>query len=300
MTSVGAHRRQRAFPFEIVLSDIDGTLLGADGRVSQRTARTVRSLAQQGVLFAIATGRMPDGLAKVRAQLAVPLWSICYSGALVLDPHGTVISSSEIASPLALGVLEHIARSHPQLEPSLFAGCHWYVGSASGELVGREARIVGAEPREANLQDLVRSGTSVNKLFCSCPDRPDEMDLLARKLRSRFPSLHVVESHRKAMVEVIPGGVNKATGAARLLDACGLSFADAIAFGNDVNDRELLRAAGCGVAVGNADLITRQAADVVTHAAANDGVARYLEGLMGPSEHRKQRADGIPTDFARP
>ena len=81
------------------------------------------------------------------------------------------------------------------------------------------------------------------------------------------------------MVEVLPAGVDKACGALRLLDALGLRAADALAFGDDANDVALLRAAGRGVAVGNAAPQAMEAADDVAPAGVDDGVARYLERL---------------------
>ena len=269
------------FPYRAVFTDIDGTLLGAGRRVSTRTARAVRRLHAAGVPFALATGRMPGGVAGVRADLGVPVYAVCYSGALVLDPRDGVNASAKLEKREARGVLALVAGEFPQFEPCYFCDLDWFVGDASHPAVEREAAIVRARPREADLGALLEAGRLPNKLFCNCANDISAGAALADRIRGRFPSLTVIRSTSGSMVEVVPAGVDKAAGMLRLLGALGLAAGDALAFGDDANDVPMLRAAGRGVAVGNAAPAAFEAADDVAPDAADDGVARYLERLWG-------------------
>ncbi|HEY6932878.1 MAG TPA: HAD-IIB family hydrolase, partial [Marmoricola sp.] len=81
-------------------------------------------------------------------------------------------------------------------------------------------------------------------------------------------------------VEVLPRGVSKAWGLARLCEHLGLDPAEVVAFGDAPNDAEMLAWAGCGVAVANAAPESRAAADEVTASNDEDGVAMVLERLL--------------------
>lgn len=267
------------FPFRAVLSDIDGTLLGADRRVSARTARAVGALSEAGVPFALVTGRMPSGVAGVRRDLGVPVPAVCYSGALVLGPDDRVLASTTLDAAVARALLDLVADGFPALTSCYFAGLGWYVADPSDPAVRRESSIVGAIPEQADPGALLAAGVLPNKLFCNCSEDPSLSAPLAEQVRRMFPDLTVIRSTNGVMVEVLPAGVDKASGALTLLGMLGVDPRDTLAFGDDANDVPLLRAAGRGVAVGNAAACAREASDDVAAPAAEDGVARYLEGL---------------------
>ena len=84
-------RASAAFPYRAVLSDIDGTLLGAGRRLSPRTGRAVRRLHEAGVPFALATGRMPGGVA------GVPSFSIRATGSS--RPQSSKSAMRAVSSP---------------------------------------------------------------------------------------------------------------------------------------------------------------------------------------------------------
>ncbi|MFY9713782.1 MAG: HAD-IIB family hydrolase, partial [Microbacterium sp.] len=82
-------------------------------------------------------------------------------------------------------------------------------------------------------------------------------------------------------VEVMAEGVTKATGLARLCEHLGVDRTDVVAFGDALNDVEMLRWAGHGVAMAGADLVVQDAADEIAASNDDDGVARVIERLLG-------------------
>lgn len=82
------------------------------------------------------------------------------------------------------------------------------------------------------------------------------------------------------MVEIAAEGVSKARGLARLCADLGVDAADVVAFGDALNDVEMLQWAGTAIAVGNASEAVKLAADRVTADNAEDGVAQVLEDLL--------------------
>lgn len=283
MNDPRSNPRER-LPWRAVLSDIDGTLVGPSKHVSEQTVRAVRELVRQGVLFALVTGRMPGGVDTILAALGVSVPRVCYSGALVLDANGAIVHQSCLEPALARGVLDVIEREFFQLSPCFFAGLDWYVQDARNNAVVRESTIVESTPTEARFDELLARGILPNKLFCSCSDHLDLSAPLAARLKAEFHGVSVIRSTNGVMVEIIPAGTSKATGARRLLEAHGIDPAHTVAYGDDENDVPMLSMVGMGVAMGNAAARVKDAARDSTLTAQEDGVAHHLQrlGLVCP------------------
>ena len=269
------------FPYGIVLSDVDGTLLRPTHALSVRTISAIRALHEAGIPLALATGRMPSGLSEITRELDVPCWRICYSGAYVTDDAGRPIASETIPLDVARAVLQVLRTQWPQLAPCYFVGPHWYVEDPSAPGIVREAAIVRATPERAAFDTLLVDGVAPNKLFCNCRGDASRSEELRRTLCARFPQLTVIRSSNGSLVEIVRSDVSKATGAAALLAHLGLSMRRALAFGDDENDVPLLQAVGHGVAMGNAAPRVRRCAAEVAPPNAEDGLAQVLERLLG-------------------
>ena len=87
----------------------------------------------------------------------------------------------------------------------------------------------------------------------------------------------ITYSTNNGLVEIMPLGISKATGVEEVARGWGISAADVVAFGDMANDIPMLKWAGHGVAMGNANPEVKVIADEVTATNAEDGVARVLE-----------------------
>ena len=129
-------------------------------------------------------------------------------------------------------------------------------------------------------EGLVRNlpgGRMVDKVLCMClPERSAEVEC---SLKRRFPSLSISRSS-DILVEVNAAGVSKAVALRAFCDAKGIRVEDTLAFGDNYNDLEMLRAAGLGVAMGNAPDDIRDIAGFVTSDNDHDGIACALRTLM--------------------
>lgn len=77
----------------IVFSDIDGTLLTDDKRVTEKTEQAVKGLVQQGIPFVLVSARMPEAIYPITEAMGVKIPLISYSGALVLTEEGETLYS---------------------------------------------------------------------------------------------------------------------------------------------------------------------------------------------------------------
>ena len=112
---------------------------------------------------------------------------------------------------------------------------------------------------------------------------PATLRTLADALRASVPGLLFASTLSGApFVEVMAQGVTKATGLARLCTHLGIDRFDVVAFGDALNDVEMLRWAGHGVAMAHAEPVVQEAADETAATNDEDGVARVIERLLGP------------------
>ena len=109
----------------------------------------------------------------------------------------------------------------------------------------------------------------------------DATTLLQRVVTVVPPGVHVSPSGLPWSVELTAPGVHKGSAVAHLCERLGVEQRDVVAFGDGLNDHELLAWAGRGVAMGNAGAETKSIADEVTASSDDDGVAVVVERLLG-------------------
>jgi len=287
-------------PLHLIATDMDGTLLSpaaateghANGYLSERTISTARSLAMAGVIVCIATGRPAPALVDHVMALGISLPCICFNGAAVLRMHADgrppeslwacPLATDAVAAVLAFADAEGLCCSYSLLDRAV-AAC---ATPAQRALLDEYMRLEG----------VAQQVVSTTAELASLPEPPLKMVLLtptpdasaARASRALGGLVHVVSAEMH--VEFLMPGVNKGGALAWLCAREGLSCAHAVAFGDNHNDVEMLRAAGLGCAMSNAKPEVKQAADVTLRwSNAEDGVARQCEKLRAEGRLRPRR-----------
>ena len=257
----------------LVACDLDGTLLGRDHTLSARSRATLDRLCARGVPFVVVTGRALGAWLPTARRLGLAGPAVCANGAMVVDGNGEVLAQQAI-SPAALSAVLTRLR---EVVPGAVAGVEW-----GAELLheDRFPLAVGALARPTRMvtpHDLVAH--PVSKLLVRSVG---EQDVAWRAVVTRVLGsyLSVVDSGVPDLVEAVAAGVTKATGLAWLAAHLGVGQTDILAFGDMPNDVPMLRWAGHGVAVADGHPAALSAADAVTAACADDGVAAYLERLF--------------------
>lgn len=272
----------------IVFSDMDGTFLTTDKRVSERSMQALDKLAEHGIEFVPCTGRALVGIPQeVLAHPSVH-YAVSSNGAVVsriaCDVEGAVSSETLRRVPLsrakALEVLQ-IARAH-DVTFDIFADGHSYLRR---DLYDRLAEFVPDDPGtldsirwnrtpvdEEPEQTLARIHT-LERLAMYWHDPRDRDEIL--DALSRVDGIAVTRSF-PMNIEVMDKSASKGASMSWLVAELGGTLADTIAFGDNFNDIEMLEAAGLGVAVANAEDEVRAAADRVTVSNDDDGVARVI------------------------
>ncbi len=269
------------FPIRMIALDIDGTLVGSDLVVRERTRSAVSAAVRHGVRVSLATGRMITSAVPIARALGLRDPIIGAQGGLVRAMPGPGTSSAgdllhheplpaDLAREAILWSREHGLDPHVNhLETFIIRADDPNVDDYSAFL-GGAARLV---------PDLVAAITRpVTKVIAAgAPPRP--MTLLATA-RERFAGrLEVTVSH-PAYLEFVALGVSKGRAVRWLAGRHGIPLGHVLAVGDQLNDLEMVAAAGHGAAMPHAPEAVRAAARYVARPLAEEGVADLVERLV--------------------
>lgn len=262
----------------LVACDVDGTLLDGEETVSSRTRTAVRAAVAAGAQFVLATGRPPRWVQPVVDALGFAPIAVCANGAVIYDPATDRVLSARTLSVDALGELTEIATR-------VIAGAGLAVervgrsahDTATPQFVsspGYEHAWLNPDNTEVSKEDLL-SAPAVKLLIRKAGAR--SADMAAELSKHLGGAGDITYSTNNGLVEIVPVGITKAAGIEEVAGPLGITDDDVVAFGDMPNDVPMLLRAGLGVAMGNAHPEVLAAADEVTAANTDDGVARVLE-----------------------
>jgi Cof subfamily protein (haloacid dehalogenase superfamily) len=257
-------------------TDLDGTLLRSDLTVSDRSRAALAAVEEAGRTLVLVTGRPPRWMPPVVEQTGHTGLALCANGATVYDLATERVVQEHLIDPeVGAEVVAAIRDALPDVSFAVERGGAQGLGhehaygvpyAASGDVVVAEVDELVAEP--------------VAKLLARHDDMdPDEM--LARVREVVGDLAEVTHSSTWGLMEISASGVSKAVALARLADELAVAAEEVVAFGDMPNDLPMLAWAGHAVAVANAHADVLAAADEVTAANDDDGVARVVERLLG-------------------
>lgn len=254
---------------DIVFFDIDGTLLDEDKNLPVSTKQAIQTLQSKDVYVVIATGRPPFMFEDLRKELEINSF-IGYSGQyVVFEGHkiyGNPIDDTEVRR-LHAAALEKdypmIFMGNDLMRATI--GDHPHVKAGLGQLKFAYPEV---DPTFIDDQEIYQA-----LLFC---EAEQEKALACQAGKSRFVRWHA------STLDVFPGGGSKAVGVQKMIEASGLNGHHTYAFGDGLNDLEMFKEVGIGVAMGNAVPELKAIADYITDDVDQDGVLKGLEhfGLL--------------------
>ncbi len=266
--------------YDIVFSDIDGTLINTSHVLTQETIEAVRSLKERGIPFVLISGRLPAAIKTIIGQMGFSVPYIAYSGGLVFNEKEEEVYSNRMNATDTKTLLDVLFARWPHGIYGYYAGWDWYVTDDSVPWIQREIKIVEVTPEVKDFYEILSSGKLPHKLLCMCDEETiAEMEAF---LVEKFPHLYIVKSS-PFMLEMMDKNTNKAIGIEHALSYYGIPKEKAIAFGDNYNDKEMLEYVGHGVAMGNAPSNIKDIANDATVTNDEHGVAVYIKKLLSDS-----------------
>ena len=259
----------------LLLADVDGTLVTRDKALTDRTIGAVRDLGQEGVLFAITSGRPPRGMSMLIQPLSLSTPIAAFNGGLVVEPDMTVLEQKVLPEDLIAPVLE-LMKSF-KLDAWLYRGKEWYVKDGKGPHVDREASTVRFEPSVVETFDSLQD--DVAKLV-GVSDDHDAINRASEAARDRFGDHVSAASSQPYYLDVTHPEANKGYVAQYLSTKFSIPGPEIATIGDMPNDVLMFSHSGLSIAMGNASPEVQRSARRVTATNDDDGFAKAVERFV--------------------
>ena len=271
---------------KMIVLDLDWTLLTWDKHVSAENRRVLAEAHRRGAYIVPASGRLLPGMPAEVLDLPFVEYVIQLNGgAARRKSDGMTLFQSSLERQTAIDILEYMLKK--DCCPRLFLHNDAYVQRDRVEYILEhysmmdEVRdyIAGCPNRMEDLtgyfRDTPEEAEMINFIFNEESVMMESMEELAR-----FPDVFVTTGFERNC-DVLKAGTSKGAAAIGLGEALGIKPEEIMAFGDAENDRSMIEMCGIGVAMDNADNRLKEAADYVTLAADDDGVAYAVKKFMG-------------------
>lgn len=266
----------QGLPYQLIATDLDGTLLRSDDTVSERTRAALTAATAAGAAHIVVTGRSVPWTKHILDDLGYRGLAVCGQGAQVYDAgEHRLLTSVTLDRQLATLAL---AKVEAEVGRLLLAASR---NGLDGEvLVGPGYRVHDGPLPYQPIRDAADLWAApLNKVYVQHPTLSD--DELADAARRVAGGLVGVVMAGEGIVEILPLGLTKATGLSLAARRLGLRAADTVAFGDMPNDIPMFAWAAHGVAMANAHEELKAVADEVTSSNEEDGIALVLERWLG-------------------
>ncbi|MBF4693030.1 Cof-type HAD-IIB family hydrolase [Fusibacter ferrireducens] len=230
-----------------VISDLDGTLLNQYHTLSELSKETIKALKTHDVQFLIATGRHHCDAKNIRERLDVDAFIIAANGATVLNPAGEIIHQA-VMNPEVVAQL---------LSMEIEAGVFKNIYQEDRWMVETIDRVFEDYHQEGDFVYTLckfeeQLSKPINKVFFTSRDHslliPIEKQVLERYGEHVDVAFSVPEC-----LEVMPKGTNKGQALIETLKHLGITLDESVAFGDGMNDFEMLSVVGTGYLMANAN-----------------------------------------------
>lgn len=263
--------------YRLVFSDLDGTLLNPDRKLTQATIdMCARLYKEKGVRFALASGRGLKGIKPIADALGFPVFALPCNGAEIYDESGEIVCRKTMLYDDALRMKKAVKEFNPQIETIVYAGQDWVVDKMT-DIVKGECSVMPTAPVLGDFENAISRETPILKVISI--GTPENTTELTEHLRPLFPKYDFYKS-QNYILEATVKGANKSGGMAFLCEHCGFDASETIAFGDGYNDIDMLKFAGLGIAMGNANADVKNAADRTTLSNKENGVALALKEIF--------------------
>jgi len=295
-----AARPEPELPIRLIALDIDGTLVGPDFRISERTRVAIGEAVRRGVRVSLATGRMASSAAVYANQLGIVEPIVAHQGAVIraMPTRPERATAHPRAWRARVGRLLH---HEPLAAAVVREAIAWCRARGLEPHVNNLERIVAwagdpsfddysgyLGPGAVIVDDLEAAITHPMSKVISVGEPPRPMALIDEARRAFAGRADATVSHPRFLEFVAPG-VSKGGAVAWLARRAGVPHAQVMAVGDALNDLEMIADAGHGAAMASAPGEVRRAARYVTGPVEDDGAAVLIEDLVlaGPADARR-------------
>ena len=264
---------------ELVVVDLDGTLMASDHKLSERNEAALKAAIAQGVQILLATGKTRQSALDIIERIGLDTPGIYLQGLAVYDGEGNVTYEKLLDPAIARRVITFA--EDRGFDVILYSGFKILVRQLNEG--ARELTELYGEPMPEAIGPLqnVLDDMPVHKLIVTRKGEARKIKALRWQLGKQLDGAgRLVQAMIPDMLEVLPPQASKGAALKSLLKQLGVAAQNVLAIGDGENDLEMLELAGIGVAVGNASQQLKDIADHVVGTNDEHAVAQTLERFV--------------------
>jgi len=265
--------------YKAVVSDLDGTLLNEEHKVSSFMKETIELLLKKGIKFYIATGCGYTGAKEIMDEIGFKIPLITSNGARIIDEDGLEIYINNIEQKYVDKIFSIDYKSFDKgIILNGFSGNHWYVTEDARDYFYAQKPNRKQYPEQIEWENFEK--LAFTKIFF-LGKHEKLLEIEKEVLRITNGEVNIVFVNEKSL-EIFSKDCDKAVAAEFLLKRDGLTLQEAVSFGDGFNDYDLITQTGLGFAMKNSIyLLLEKLTDTeVIESNANDGMAKKVREIF--------------------
>ncbi|MBI3652514.1 MAG: Cof-type HAD-IIB family hydrolase [Acidobacteria bacterium] len=255
---------------QLVISDIDGTLITSNHEVTDATKQAAAALYAAGVWLSLSSSRPPRSIVPLARELNLRSPFASFNGALVTTLDGDIKLRSVIA-PEIIAQLKTIADDY-QLGVWLYDELGWWAAQRDA-FVEREAHTSGFEPDLQGYAERLKA--SVVKL--TIVGNPEFVAQAEKRVLTELRDQVSASRSKPRFLDVTPYGFHKGSVVEHLAQVFGVTKDEIAVIGDGPNDIEMFKEAGTSIAMGQGVDEVINAATFITSSNDDEGWSRGIE-----------------------
>ena len=264
--------------YEMIVLDLDGTLTNREKKITPRTKEALMKAQEKGKIVVLASGRPTAGVEPLAKELELSRF-----GSYILSFNGGMITNCKTGEAVFSSVLPfssneriiELAEEH-RVDLLTYQGREILTNNEQCHYGKLESQINHLPLRETDLRTALTG--PVPKFIML--DDGDYLAMVEPRVKAALGRDYSVYRSEPFFLEIMPKGIDKAKSLGRLLEKLGMKREQMIACGDGYNDLTMIQYAGLGVAMDNAVLPVKKAANYITASNNEDGVALVVEKFL--------------------
>lgn len=262
--------------YKLIVTDMDGTLLNGEHEISKKNKNALKFAAEKGIHVAIATGRIYESTIKYARELGIKTPIICCNGALIKESNGNIIYESQVDNYICNKIIDVLEKNNIYYQcftdDTIFTT---YINEWLRKYQMQEdlnIKIIETD----NIKEQIIGRNILKFLIIE-----SNLELLS-KVEEELKNIEDIELTKSFFdnIEIMKKGVNKGSAVESLGRYLGIDKSEIITFGDNHNDLSMIKYAGMGIAMGNAEDIVKENANFITCKNTEDGVAKALIEIL--------------------
>ena len=237
-------RIEKCFSKTLLLCDMDGTLLNSNHQISEENQAALNDFVDNGGWFTVATGRREGSIMNYASKLPINAPAILYNGAVIYDFNEKKVLWKNCLPAETMGIVADLAAHFPGLGIEIFHNDNVYFYKQN-EYTMLHEKIDRFSPCILPVELIPKPWYKV--LLTWDPERLKDVALFLNTykevIRAVFSEPHYLELTSK--------NASKDHALGQLIKILDISYSDVISIGDNLNDLEMIKISGTGIAVGN-------------------------------------------------